>query len=500
MKLKRLYIKEYGILKDFVLEFPEKTENNISIFIGENGSGKTTVLEAITKIFSWFINEDEPKFEFELEYYFWLTETIDESTTTSVSKTDPIEVKLFSSKNFVDIKSVVAGKSLNGIKEVRGSRELSQIKQTIRDNKYKLLPDSIAIYYAGESTNIKGIVDGHNEEYRRVLRELKEVVAPRIFFYYEPYHFNLLLLGLLSFEYGDVPELLSQKIDFDSIQNFTIILNEPDWAYSELDIEEGDFWGAKGNVLVFLKQLAGLATVIENTRNDVKLFFNAEAGQQLYELKDLYGTEKEFFNILEMTWQSDLIESVEININKVSDSEITTINSNQLSEGEKQALIILGLNELVLKENSLALYDEPDTYLHPRWQKDFLPELSSFIESATNIENSYIITSHSPQLLSNAHPDKTFVKIFAEGKIIEITPKHYGREISSILYNMMNVKERNKIVRDDLSKLFLLIEEGKISEAEKELTRLTDLLGENDPELKKAEIQIQYLRDDEENN
>ena len=50
MRLIRLYIKESGILKDFTLDFPQKIDNNISVFIGENGSGKTTVLESISKI------------------------------------------------------------------------------------------------------------------------------------------------------------------------------------------------------------------------------------------------------------------------------------------------------------------------------------------------------------------------------------------------------------------------------------------------------------------
>ena len=523
MKLKRLYIKEYGILKDFVLEFPEEAENNISVFIGENGSGKTTVLEAITKIFSWFINGDNPKFEFKLEYRIRFSEIIEDTTTTGESRIDYIEVKLYSSSNIVEVDCHIADKILKGIKAVRGSRELSEIKRTIKDNKYKLLPDSIAIYYAGESTNIKNIVDLHNEEYSEALWKLKEDIKPRIFFYYEPYHFNLLFLGLLSFEYGNIREILFDKLNFNSLHDFTITLKEPYWRKSELDPINGGFWGANGAILILLKQLFSLASRTEMTKQTLILHFDEkknklvdetgnnlldeagnnlvdEAGNKLGTLKDLYGTEREFFKILEMTWQNDLIESVNINIYNESSSNGITVNSKKLSEGEKQTLVILGLNELVLKENSLALYDEPDTYLHPKWQSDFIPELNDSIENAVNIENSYIITSHSPQLLSNASPDKTFVKIFDDGEIIEITPKHYGREISSILYNLMGVKERNKIVRDELSKLFSLIEDENIIEAEKELARLNDLLGENDPDLKNAEIQIQYLKEDEENN
>ncbi|PJB58246.1 MAG: hypothetical protein CO098_09675, partial [Bacteroidetes bacterium CG_4_9_14_3_um_filter_41_19] len=53
MQLKRLYIKEYKILKDFTIEFPYDFNKYISVFIGANGSGKSTILEALADILSW---------------------------------------------------------------------------------------------------------------------------------------------------------------------------------------------------------------------------------------------------------------------------------------------------------------------------------------------------------------------------------------------------------------------------------------------------------------
>lgn len=50
MKLKSLWIQEYKNLKDFSLDFEKG--NNLSILIGNNGSGKSNVLEAISGIFA----------------------------------------------------------------------------------------------------------------------------------------------------------------------------------------------------------------------------------------------------------------------------------------------------------------------------------------------------------------------------------------------------------------------------------------------------------------
>ena len=44
MQLKKLYINDYKILKDFTIEFPYDFKKYISVLIGTNGSGKSTIL------------------------------------------------------------------------------------------------------------------------------------------------------------------------------------------------------------------------------------------------------------------------------------------------------------------------------------------------------------------------------------------------------------------------------------------------------------------------
>ncbi len=497
MQLRRLYIKDNGILKEFTLDFLPKIDNNISVFIGENGSGKTTVLESITKIFSWFIKSEKPGFEFELEYQVRLDE-VQENSFGGSFKTDYIWVKLFSKDDLIDIECNIGETVLKGLKELRASKELGSIKQIIKDNKFKLLPDAIAIYYAGESTNIKKIVEKHNEEYSMAIRELydeEKDLVPRSFFYYEPFHFNLIFLALLSFEYGSIPETLKKKIQFNAIHYFTINLKKPHWGNNELKPKDGKFWGAKGTIAVFLKQIHELASKTIETKNGIALHFEGDKRHNLYKLKDLYGTEKDFFNILEMTWLNDLIESVDVSITRHANSQYFQVNSNTFSEGEKQALIILGINELVLKENSLALFDEPDTYLHPQWQRDFIIELESYISSSVNIENDYIITSHSPNIVAGIRKENLFV--FKNGRTKEIPFNSYGKNVESLLIDFFNVEGvRNKYVENLLKKVQELVKKEEYNSADfkTKFNELKEILRPTAPEIVSINLEIAKSR------
>ena len=68
MKLKSLWIKDYKNLKDFRLDFEKG--NGLSILIGNNGSGKSNVLEAISGIFAEIYGDTIYIFntDYELEY------------------------------------------------------------------------------------------------------------------------------------------------------------------------------------------------------------------------------------------------------------------------------------------------------------------------------------------------------------------------------------------------------------------------------------------------
>jgi predicted ATP-binding protein involved in virulence len=149
----------------------------------------------------------------------------------------------------------------------------------------------------------------------------------------------------------------------------------------------------------------------------------------------------------------------------------------------------------VNNENTLFLFDEPDTYLHPSWQRNFIESINELSKNAEYNNSQFIITTHSPQLLSNADPANSDVQIMEDGEIVKVTPKYYGRDISTILYEMMGVERRNKKVAKLLSVLFNHIEDEELEKSKQEFTKLSELLGEDDPTIVRAKTQIDYLEE-----
>jgi len=490
MKLKKLYIQDYKVLKDFMYEFPKDDKILNNVIIGINGSGKSTILEVIAQIFSDVILRVKSKFGFQLEY----------------SMPNQLDVLIYAAtpdeRIILEItkgKKVVS--SFDIINKEQDIYEIGAEKFSLFD----LIPQNIVVYYSGLSEILKKINQPHNELIAKRYRD-GDVSGNRGFFYFQPEHFNIILLSLLSYEYGDVPVFLKEKAKIKGFQSVTIRLKKPDWARDTID----NFWGARGEVKKFLTYLSENMTSLIEMQNpelvdkpgsiiieawqDEVIIITIINQSKLFEIRDFLIEERKLFEILNIMLNDGLLEDISFALIKDGDEYN---NFNILSEGEQQTITIRGLCELLTNENSIFLFDEPDTYLHPRWQRQFINEIENSIEINKSREITFLTATHSPQLLSNANPEKTCVRIIEDGELIENTPKYYGREISSILYNLMGVEERNKTIKNDLTNLLTLIEDEEIKEAEEEFIRLRKILGETDPDIQNAYLQIKYLKEDE---
>ena len=56
MQINSLYINDYKLLKDFTIKFSK----DVSILIGINGSGKSSILECVAQIFSDAYLQENP--------------------------------------------------------------------------------------------------------------------------------------------------------------------------------------------------------------------------------------------------------------------------------------------------------------------------------------------------------------------------------------------------------------------------------------------------------
>ena len=74
----------------------------------------------------------------------------------------------------------------------------------------KIFPSNIVIYYSGLADIMKKICLPHDEMLSVNFRN-GNTGLHRPFFYFEPPLFNLILITLLSYEYGDIPQFLSRQ-------------------------------------------------------------------------------------------------------------------------------------------------------------------------------------------------------------------------------------------------------------------------------------------------
>lgn len=69
MKLDKLWISDFKNLKNVSIDFDEKSLS--TVLIGQNGTGKSNLLEAIATIFRNLDLQEEPLFRYILEYEIW---------------------------------------------------------------------------------------------------------------------------------------------------------------------------------------------------------------------------------------------------------------------------------------------------------------------------------------------------------------------------------------------------------------------------------------------
>ncbi|MBD0309395.1 MAG: AAA family ATPase, partial [Microcoleus sp. T1-bin1] len=162
-------------------------------------------------------------------------------------------------------------------------------------------------------------------------------------------------------------------------------------------------------------------------------------------------------------------------VNKEGDELIV----NQLSDGEKCLLALAGdlarrlaianpdRNYNPLEGSGVVLIDEIELHLHPKWQRAIIPNLKKTFPNCQ-----FIITTHSPQVIS----DLKWVHLLrstSEGIAIDRVPS-FGKDSNRILETLMETPERPQQIKEDLRKLFRLIDKGELGKARQFRQNLAD--------------------------
>jgi predicted ATP-binding protein involved in virulence len=194
---------------------------------------------------------------------------------------------------------------------------------------------------------------------------------------------------------------------------------------------------------------------------------------------------------------------------KTAELEITFMNGNgnkerlpfrMLSDGYRNTLGMIAdiayrmavlnpqlLENVTRKAPGVVLIDEIDLHLHPKWQRHIIADLRAIFPQVQ-----FIVTTHSPNILTTIEKENAI--IIDDCGIVEKTPYTYGRDINSILYDLMEVKLRPNDVQMQIDKFYELLEKEDFQQAEEKLNELSQLMGENDSEIVRAKTMLNFER------
>jgi predicted ATPase len=378
MRLDKFHIRsQFKNLRDFAIDFDESSE--MTVLVGHNGTGKSNLLEALTIVFRDLDLKQRPQFSFIIEY---------------VCRKHRVHID-------GDPKRVVQ----NGYEiTVDGETKNFNAFRDAPDREY--LPNFVFGYYSGPSSRMEQHFDIHQKQfYKELLENDDEANVPfRPLFFARPVHSQFVLLSFFLDHDPKVKEFLENHLWITGFEYALFVMRQPPWKSNQGDPR---FWRARGVVSQLLGRLYehSLGPIRLNRRIPVD-FKNQQTLEHLYlflpdlesvrAVADEYSSQQAFFKALESTYISKLISEVRISVQaKRIDGSLTF---RELSEGEQQLLMVLGLLRFTREEESLFLLDEPDTHLNPSWSVDYL-KLIRDIGGAS--ETSHVImATHDPLVIS----------------------------------------------------------------------------------------------------
>ena len=393
MKLKKLQIKKYKNLIDFTVDF--ESGKGLSILIGNNGSGKSNVLEAISGIFvNAYSAKAIHKFVYSLTYEI-------------KGKEVKLEQTIYRCQYYVDGK-VIAVKEL----ALRG-----------------LLPTNVIALYSGEDK--RWWHNYYEPFYLKFTRDINagtsNTLSPKMY-YINKYYWDIALLSLVYSTAEDDKQFLKETIGRDTVDHILLFYTQNVERHCKSELLKSFLQ----SVNLFSEHSKGpdgepvyLYAMTKESIFDtygVRVFEDFAAMKNFYMFADakFLNNKPEEFNYYEkqlfdyfvqayMPKDEKVIKNIELIYNGFS--------AKDLSEGEKKLILIRSVLSFVADENSLILFDEPDANIHEGRKQ----QLYNLFSEYCKYDRQMIVATHSPILAQLANEKELLMLELENGKSTILT-------------------------------------------------------------------------------
>ena len=345
MKLKRLWVDGFKNINDFEINFSENL--GTTVLIGNNGCGKSNILESISAIFTSLFklsnSQRKPTFQYEIEY-----ELEGDNYKLSLKKARSDNLVYSFKKNSTSI-----------------------LKRDFETDCAEYLPSNVIAIYSGEESRLWD--DYYQSSYSDFMAEVKKdfqsLPSPKLI-YLNKYHWNIALLTLLYSSLENNVEFCKRILKVESVDEINIRMK-----FNKNNLKNF----SQNSIVSFVNSLNN------NDDEEKNISINVLRENQLI------ASEKELFlklmaSVMDKQSKYKLIDQVEISYNNV-------LTTAALSEGEKKQILIRVALEVLADTNSLSLFDEPDSHIHVANKGQIKVMLDEYESRET------ILTTHSPTLM-----------------------------------------------------------------------------------------------------
>lgn len=454
MKVKSLTLRSFRGINDLTLDFDAK----INVLIGNNGVGKSSILECLATLLSQLIEKVQIK----------SSQEIPRSSRRSLALQD---ITLEHEETHVEITTLLNSKtaswSLGRVRRGKSieDKELLALSNTIN----KLLgdqlkdfdiidPETLKLALLLQSSNVlstkePSVSQDFVDDLCGQVEAGNAAKLPLVTYY--PVNRTVL----------DVPLKSSKDYSFEPINAYTEALT------------------GKSNFKVFFQWFRDR----EDLENELRTEDFSYRDHHLESVRrSITALQPELSNLR--------VERSPLKMTVLKRDQELIIN--QLSDGEKCLLAMVGdlARRLAIANPGLSdplqgegvvLIDEIELHLHPEWQRRIIPSLTQTFPNCQ-----FIITTHSPQILGEIQNGIVYRLSSSPKGIVAEKMQTYGRDSNQILEDIMDVSERSPIFKSDLRRLFRLIEDGDLDEAKRLQQELENSIQYDEPEFAKSEALI----------
>ena len=366
MKIKKLQIKNYKNLDADLVH-----NSDLIAFIGNNGSGKSNLLEAISHIFrSLYVSKYKVNFDYLIGYL------------TSKNNTVLIE------KTGKDLKYVLDGNS-------KSASEISSY-----------LPQKVIGIYSGEETRL--FDDCYGPFYLEFVTNINKAQnqgtvyseLPKMLFL-NKFYWNISLLCLLISDSQDNKRFVEQVLK----------IKDSDKIKIKIDFIKRNYANYNDNQA--LRLIRDIDSKSEYSLTEFTKLLNYK-----------YYTPFNVFKYLYLAYTPKDAKIIDDIIIEFSDG----LTVSDLSEGEKKLLLIKGALEFAGQEDSIFILDEPDSHIHINNKEQIINSFKDYLHN-----RQIIITTHSPVLTQCVKDENVYM--LNSGKIEDRNRQEIIQEVAGEFWN-----------------------------------------------------------------